>query len=214
MIDKKKGGVMSWIPFVFVLLIGGIMLAIVAGITLGSEAGFEQLFTGRTVSAEEQLVFTVSSSTGMQTATTVLSTDYEGGMGQYQGRRVSEILSEFAHCERRPEEMNCGENYPDSTDVTQILDHQIQWLVEEKGILDEEYFVRVRREDEDILRMSRGEKIDVVYSSSEDMHVPRFSESTTKSITPLYNGLREKTYIEFQFPVGGLEAEVKTGGKE
>lgn len=200
----RKGGILTWIPFLFMLLLGGIILGVIASISLG----LGDLGVQREVEVEEQLVFTVSSGSSMQIANTVLAT--ESGMEEYDERVVYK-LSEFIYCHGREEEKNCGEDHIDETEMIEILDYQTEWLFEDEEVLEKPYFVRVTRDGETIMRYTRGD-LEIVYSSSEDRYVPQFGEDATVVRVPVSDPAGSSANIEFHIPAGGLRAGATMGG--
>ncbi len=197
---------MTWIPFLFILLLGGLILAIIAGMG----AGLERMGLQRTVTVEEQLSFTVSSSSALQLPNTVLSTEIEHpGM---EGKMI-DVVTEFVYCHEREDEMNCPENYMDKNRVIRLLDYQTEWIFDEENLLEKPYFVRIVRDGDNILNYARGD-LDLVFSREEGMEVPQFRTDSTVIQIPLDDPSGSSAYIEYHVAVGGLEARSGTGGSQ
>lgn len=193
---KRKGGMVTWILFIFVLLIGGFMLMVIAGIAMGE--GELDLGLTKDVTVEQQVTFTVSSSSALQIPSTVLLTEFSD-------EKVYRTVEKFAYCWDRAEEMNCDEQViVSASDLNNAIENRLNKYMEEDILGKKPYFVKVFRNGEEIHTMSRGDLNTLV---REGETVPQFEEQATEVRVPLSLPGNDTASIEFHIPEGGLTSE-------
>ena len=189
----RKGGMVSSLPFLILLLIVGIALFAIAGIMLADSQDRIDLTSDITI--EQQIAFTVSSGAVLQIPHGVLMTEY-------QGEKVIDIMERFAFCRYRQRDYGCGEErMVTESEVNDALENRMNAYFQEEVLGDRPYFIRIIRNGEEIHAMSRGVETVV----REGRTRPQFGRKTTSVRNPVALPGEDTASVEFEIPLGGMD---------
>lgn len=143
MTRTQKGGPVYWLPFLFVIVIGGLLLVIF----VVADIPVLDTLTSESLEIENQISYTVSAASGMQLFHTLM---YSGA----DNTTTHEQIRQYLMCEGRPQ-YRCP-SYPDEETIIQQINSQIDGLLTVDGLGSGKYFFEVRRNGEDMFNTSKG----------------------------------------------------------
>lgn len=194
MTRRKKGGPVYWLPFIIVVILGGLLLLVF----VVADIPVLNALTSDNLDVENQISYTVSATSGMQLFHTLMYTGSAGTTTQEQIRK---------HLMCAGKEDNGCTTYPSEDEITQQITDQIDGLLTVDGLGSGRYFFAVRRDGEPLFNVSKGVSTGLPLSEIETI----MGEQHTSITFPVNTPDGGNASVRFMTDIGSNTITVRAG---